>query len=171
MASKNHIELIEELVQDALGDEAVAHDEHDKLHHPQAVAFYADEPDPDFDGFGGRVLFEANFVMDEMDDNHKHHVERADGVLFYVNFHSDGGGTYSAAGQALVCEPGSAQEQEFLQNVMEDMAVEAAGPLSCALSAFKGAKLELSPKAKERLSAETQAAGGLLACPSIHRTA
>lgn len=151
MANEASIEMVEDLVQDALGDEAVVHNESYRLHHPQAVAFYADEPDPDFDSFGGEILFEANFVMDEMDDNHKHQVERVDGIVFYVSFHSDNGGVYSASGQALVCEPGSAEEALFLQNVMADMALEAAGPLSSAIAAFKGAQLELNPASKARL--------------------
>lgn len=146
MSTQAQVDRIEEFLQDHLGDGVIAYDGGDHPYHPQAVHFSADEPDADFTGFGGKELLEVNLITDETDDDHKYRIERAGDLLIYVAYDRDSSRcTYSAGGQALVCEEGSDAESVFLANVAVDIVSEAAGPLRSVTSALRDAGITLSP--------------------------
>lgn len=146
------IDTVQELVEDALGDDACAHADADDLFHPQAVRFFADEPDCDFCGFSVSPVFEVNLITDETDDDHKHRLERHGNVLLYTVYHaSTSNGVYNAYGQAIVCELGSDAEAVFSMQAAAAVALEAAGPLRSAMDAIRQAGLQLSPAVQETL--------------------
>ncbi len=152
MTPQTHLDLVQELVNDALGDEGYAHDEGSNRFHPQSLHFYSDDPDADFDGFTAKPIFEVNLVTDENDDDHKYRLERKDGVLFYTVYHRGSDRcTYNAAGQALVCEPGSDAESVFCTQAAADVALEAASPLRSAMDAIRQGGLQLSHTVQQEL--------------------
>lgn len=129
----------QELLEKHLGDDVVA-DVTDAF-DPAGVSFYAESPDPDFNGFTQQPLFETNLLLGEMDDDRKYRLERCDGVLVYTRYEADNGGTFYATGQALACAPGSAEEKAFVHKVVADVLRAAAEPLAVTWKALREADL------------------------------
>ncbi|WP_162577734.1 hypothetical protein [Variovorax sp. PBL-H6] len=122
--------------------------------HPKAVMFYSDDPNPDFQGFTKKPVFETNLLFGEMDDDRKYRIERRDGLTFYTRYETGSGmGVCNVSGQALECKEGSPAERAFLELALADAVNAAAEPLQCILSDAREAGLALSPRASKALRA------------------
>lgn len=138
------IETIERLLQSTLGRRTYV-DEADGPFHPDALAFYNEEPREAFEGVTDKPLFETNLLLGEMDDDRKYRLERKGDVLIYTRFErSSGAGTFHATGQAIVCPQGSNAEAVFTANALADAMEAASEPLRCAMTHMREAGLSLS---------------------------
>ena len=145
-------EAVQELLDEALSDVAYAYAPDDKddgpRFHPNVIRFYSDDPYCNFDGFKGSVHFEANLLVDESDDDHKHRLERVGGVLLYTGYDRKNRSTYHAGGQALICEQGSPAESQFIANAVQFLLKDASEPLRSAVESIQEGGFKFTPELK-----------------------
>lgn len=144
------IETIEALLQPTLGSQTCV-DEAEHPFHPDALAFYNEDPKAGFDGVTKMPMFETNLLLDEMDDDCKYRLERKGDVLVFTRYTRRGGCTLYASGQAIVCAPGSDAESVFAMGSMADVMEHASEPVRCAMDAMRKSGLSLSSGFEQHL--------------------
>jgi hypothetical protein len=147
-------EELHELILAKLGDETCLDGEAAPFHE-NAVVFYSDsDPNPDFEGFTKKPLFETNLLLGEMDDDRKYRLERVGEFLIYTQAEGDRGGVTYIVGQALHCAVGSTEERAFMAGALRDVTEAASEPLVVALKAAREAGLPMDQTFKQGLLSE-----------------
>lgn len=142
------IEKFEALLSPSLGEDTVV-DEAEEL-GPNGIAFYNEEPNPEFNGFSGEVMLEVNLLLDEEDDDKVRRIERVGDAVIFTKFTSQqfrrsaaNKGTYHAEGMALVCGKASEEEHRFLELVMSEIMDEATEPLRAVIDFAREVSIKL----------------------------
>lgn len=125
---------------------------HERQGHPSASWFFScEEPDSEFKGVGGEVLFEADLMVDEADDYDRCMVERSGALVVGCRYRVVGRDVTYVGGTVAACERGSAAEKQFIEEALEDFMERAVGPVASIVEGAKKNGIKMSARSIEGL--------------------